>query len=283
MRHAKHRRDGHDGQPGSASGREKLAVCVGRRHLGSLRPRKGQPPCVHFARADRVTAPSIRTIKSARTPRERFFWWYSLSLLFLRPFGLIVGPLMARRGTRRVEQLHPGAAWEARQRDHGFTWWQVVDHYPADAAGRGLGDRGVEQSSHSAVGALRPAYRVGTAELAATVRFAPRFSERLCGKSSVETPQSPLDPPPSRRRSHRQWAGVTRWTTAFSDARRPLRRILRAHQPQPLPVLLNAVVGELDGPAVSNRLSSVLRGSQGFLPGAWLHDSGSSRIHHLAK
>jgi len=58
------------------------------------------------------------------TPRERFFWWYALSLLFLGPFGFIVGPLMARRGTRKVERLHLGAAWEARQRDHGFTWWQ---------------------------------------------------------------------------------------------------------------------------------------------------------------
>lgn len=58
------------------------------------------------------------------TPRTRFFWWYSLSLLFLGPFGFVVGPLMARRGTRKVERLHPRAAWEARQRDHGFTWWQ---------------------------------------------------------------------------------------------------------------------------------------------------------------
>lgn len=31
---------------------------------------------------------------------------------------------MARRGTRKVERLDPGAAWEARQRDHGFAWWQ---------------------------------------------------------------------------------------------------------------------------------------------------------------
>jgi hypothetical protein len=85
---------------------------------------KSQPPSLHFAHADRVTAPSIRTIKSVRTPRERFFWWYSLSLLFLGPFGFIVGPLMARRGTRKVERLYSAAAWEARQRDHGFTWWQ---------------------------------------------------------------------------------------------------------------------------------------------------------------
>lgn len=58
------------------------------------------------------------------TPRDRFFWWYSGTLLLLGPFGFIVGPLMARRGTRKVERLHSSAAWETRQRDHGFTWWQ---------------------------------------------------------------------------------------------------------------------------------------------------------------
>jgi len=31
---------------------------------------------------------------------------------------------MARRGTRKVERFQAVAAWEARQRDHGFTWWQ---------------------------------------------------------------------------------------------------------------------------------------------------------------
>lgn len=45
-------------------------------------------------------------------------------MLFLGPFGFLVGPLMARRGTRKVERLQAVAAWEARQRDHGFTWWQ---------------------------------------------------------------------------------------------------------------------------------------------------------------
>ncbi|WP_017167560.1 hypothetical protein [Xanthomonas phaseoli] len=58
------------------------------------------------------------------TPRDRFFWWYSGALLFMGPFGFIVGPLMARRGTWKVERLDPGAAWESRQRDHGFAWWQ---------------------------------------------------------------------------------------------------------------------------------------------------------------
>lgn len=58
------------------------------------------------------------------TPRDRFFWWYTGALLFLGPFGFLVGPPMARRGTRKVERLQAVAAWEARQRDHGFTWWQ---------------------------------------------------------------------------------------------------------------------------------------------------------------
>ncbi|PPT46562.1 hypothetical protein [Xanthomonas arboricola] len=64
------------------------------------------------------------TSRKLMTPRDRFFWWYSLTLLLLGPFGFIAGPLMARRGTRKVERLHPGAAWQARQRDDGFTWWQ---------------------------------------------------------------------------------------------------------------------------------------------------------------
>lgn len=64
------------------------------------------------------------TRRKLMTPRDRFFWWYSGALFLLGPFGFVVGPLMARRGTRKVERLHPGAAWEARQRDHGFTWWQ---------------------------------------------------------------------------------------------------------------------------------------------------------------
>lgn len=58
------------------------------------------------------------------TPRERFFWWYSLTLLFLGPFGFIVGPFMARRGTRKVGRLYPAEARLAQARDTGFTWWQ---------------------------------------------------------------------------------------------------------------------------------------------------------------
>lgn len=64
------------------------------------------------------------TSRKLMTPRDRFFRWYSGALLLLGPFGFVVGPLMARRGTRKAERLHPGAACEARQRDHGFTWWQ---------------------------------------------------------------------------------------------------------------------------------------------------------------
>ena len=58
------------------------------------------------------------------TPRNRFFWWYSGSLLFTGPFGFIVGPLMARRGTRRVGRLYPADSRVAQARDTGFAWWQ---------------------------------------------------------------------------------------------------------------------------------------------------------------
>lgn len=71
------------------------------------------------------------------TPRDRFFWWYSGSLLLTGPFGFIVGPLMARRGTRKVERLHSSAAWEARQRDHRFSWWQWWIMTPLTLLGAG--------------------------------------------------------------------------------------------------------------------------------------------------
>ncbi|PPT82682.1 hypothetical protein XarzCFBP7410_15355 [Xanthomonas arboricola pv. zantedeschiae] len=67
--------------------------------------------------------------KKVMTPHNRFFWWFSLSLLFLGPFGFIVGPLMARRGLRKAERLHPHQAHEARRRDQGFTaaqWWVLT-------------------------------------------------------------------------------------------------------------------------------------------------------------
>ena len=63
-------------------------------------------------------------LKKVLTPHARFFWWYSLSLLFLGPFGFIVGPLMARRGLRKAERLYAFEAHMARQRDRGFSWWQ---------------------------------------------------------------------------------------------------------------------------------------------------------------
>lgn len=64
------------------------------------------------------------TRRKLMTPRDRFFWWYSGSLLFTGPFGFIVGPLMARRGTRRVGRLYPADARLAQARDKGFSWWQ---------------------------------------------------------------------------------------------------------------------------------------------------------------
>ncbi|MDX6081230.1 hypothetical protein GGR60_003399 [Xanthomonas arboricola] len=62
--------------------------------------------------------------KKIMTPHNRFFWWFSLSLLFLGPFGFIVGPLMARRGLRKAERFFAFEAHMARQRDRGFSWWQ---------------------------------------------------------------------------------------------------------------------------------------------------------------
>ncbi|MCE4305507.1 hypothetical protein LYZ89_05415 [Xanthomonas hortorum pv. vitians] len=62
--------------------------------------------------------------KKVTTPHNRFFWWFSLSLLFLGPFGFIVGPLMARRGLRTAERIYPQEAYAARQRDQGFSWGQ---------------------------------------------------------------------------------------------------------------------------------------------------------------
>jgi len=68
---------------------------------------------------------AMRTFrKKVMTPHNRFFWWFSLSLLFLGPFGFIVGPLMARRGLRKAERFHAFEAHMAHQRDRGFSWWQ---------------------------------------------------------------------------------------------------------------------------------------------------------------
>ncbi|WP_223202905.1 hypothetical protein [Stenotrophomonas sp. 169] len=67
-------------------------------------------------------APSAR--RKLMTPRDRFFWWYTGALLFLGPFGFIVGPLMARRGTRKAALRYPIEARAAQARDVGFSWWQ---------------------------------------------------------------------------------------------------------------------------------------------------------------
>lgn len=64
------------------------------------------------------------TRRKLLTPRDRFFWWYSGTLLFLGPFGFVVGPLMARRRTRNVGCLYPAEARVAQARDKGFAWWQ---------------------------------------------------------------------------------------------------------------------------------------------------------------
>lgn len=66
--------------------------------------------------------------RKVMTPHNRFFCWFSLSLLFLGPFGFIVGPFMARRGLRKAERRYPQAASAAQQRDQGFSWaqWWVM-------------------------------------------------------------------------------------------------------------------------------------------------------------
>lgn len=58
------------------------------------------------------------------TPRDRFFWSYSGSLLLLGPFGFVVGPLLARRATRKAALRYLVEARGAQARDKGFAWWQ---------------------------------------------------------------------------------------------------------------------------------------------------------------
>lgn len=67
---------------------------------------------------------STPTRRKLVTPRERFFWWYSGTLLFLGPFGFVVGPLMARRASRKAALRYPVEARAAQARDKGFAWWQ---------------------------------------------------------------------------------------------------------------------------------------------------------------
>jgi len=58
------------------------------------------------------------------TPRDRFFWWYSGALILTGPFGFVVGPLLARRASRKAARLYPAEARAAQARDKGFSWWQ---------------------------------------------------------------------------------------------------------------------------------------------------------------
>lgn len=58
------------------------------------------------------------------TPRDRFFWWYSGALLLTGPFGFVVGPLLARRASRKAARPYPAEARVAQARDKGFVWWQ---------------------------------------------------------------------------------------------------------------------------------------------------------------
>lgn len=64
------------------------------------------------------------TRRKLMTPRDRFFWWYSGALLLTGPFGFVVGPLMARRASRKAARLYPAEARVAQARDKGFSWWQ---------------------------------------------------------------------------------------------------------------------------------------------------------------
>lgn len=45
-------------------------------------------------------------------------------LLFLGPFGFVVGPLMAQRASRKAALRYPFEARLAQARDTGFAWWQ---------------------------------------------------------------------------------------------------------------------------------------------------------------
>jgi len=75
-----------------------------------------------------IPTPAIATSqvnqRRLMTQRDRFFWWYSGALLFLGPFGFVVGPLMARRASRKTALHYPAEAYAAQARDAGFTWWQ---------------------------------------------------------------------------------------------------------------------------------------------------------------
>lgn len=72
----------------------------------------------------RLHGQPVRAHRKLMTPRDRFFWWYSGALLLTGPFGFVVGPLMARRASRKAARLYPAEARVAQARDKGFSWWQ---------------------------------------------------------------------------------------------------------------------------------------------------------------
>lgn len=79
---------------------------------------------------------------------NRFFCWFSLSLLILSRFGFIVGPLMAWRELRKAERPHSQKAYAARRRDQGFTaaqWWVMT---PLTVMGCSLGHLGAQRTAH---------------------------------------------------------------------------------------------------------------------------------------
>lgn len=68
--------------------------------------------------------PLVPARRKLMAPRDRFFWWYSVALLLTGPFGFVVGPLMARRASRKAALRYPVEAHLAQAWDAGFAWWQ---------------------------------------------------------------------------------------------------------------------------------------------------------------
>ncbi|ARR15416.1 hypothetical protein LN96_12860 [Xanthomonas citri pv. citri] len=56
---------------------------------------------------------------SVMTPQARFTLCFCIAVLLTGPFGLIIGPVLSRLFRRRVERLHPTAAYAAAQRSAG--------------------------------------------------------------------------------------------------------------------------------------------------------------------
>lgn len=51
--------------------------------------------------------------------------WLCLMTLLVGPFGLVLGPLLARWANRRVARLYPNADMAARARSQGYQFGQV--------------------------------------------------------------------------------------------------------------------------------------------------------------